>query len=77
MLGSVTNSCSYSFSLEYCRNTEFESSEEEEVVEVNSDTFEEYELPSDEAGDDKEHYSDSDSTVDVSIDHHLWEYSDT
>lgn len=40
-------------------------------MEVNSDVFEEYELPSDDAGDEKEHYSDSDSTVDVIIGHHL------
>lgn len=52
------------YETEYCRNTEFESSEEEEVMEVNSDTFEEYELPSDDPGDEKEQYSDSDSTVD-------------
>lgn len=72
MLGNATNFYLYSFSTEYCRNTEFESSEEEEVMEVNSDTFEEYELPSDDPGDEKEQYSDSDSTVDVSINHHLW-----
>ena len=36
-------------------------------MEVNSDIFEEYELPSDDAVDEKEHYSDGDSTVDVSI----------
>lgn len=40
------------------------------MVEVNSDNFEEYELPSDDAGDEKEQYSDSDSTVDVSINCH-------
>lgn len=43
-------------------------------MEVNSDTYEEYELPSDDPGDEKEH-TDSDSTVDVSIHHKLWQYS--
>ena len=56
------------FSLpEYCCNTEFESSEEEDLVEVNSEIFEEYELPSDDAKDEKDQFSDSDSSIDVSI----------
>ncbi|KAG0710514.1 Protein Mdm4 [Chionoecetes opilio] len=47
-----------------CRDTEFEVSEEEEdLIEVNSETFEEYELLSDDAKDEKE-FSDGDSTVD-------------
>lgn len=60
---------------EYCRNTEFESSEEDDLMEVNSEIFEEYELPSDDAKDEKEQFSDCDSTIDVSIDHQYWKCS--
>lgn len=76
LLDSLTDSF-FILSPEYCRNTEFESSEEEEIVDVNSDIFEEYELPSDDAADEKEHYSDTDSSVDVSIGHYLSQYSYT
>ncbi|XP_063883479.1 E3 ubiquitin-protein ligase Mdm2-like isoform X1 [Scylla paramamosain] len=52
------------YETEYCHNTEYESSEEEDLMEVNSDTYEEYELPSDDAKDEKEQCSDSDSSID-------------
>ncbi|MPC10964.1 E3 ubiquitin-protein ligase Mdm2 [Portunus trituberculatus] len=52
------------YETEYCRNTEFESSEEEDLMEVNSEIFEEYEPPSDDARDDKDQCDDSDSSID-------------
>lgn len=52
------------YETEYCRNTEYESSEEEDLMEVNSEIYEEYELPSDDARDEKEQFYDSDSSID-------------
>ncbi|KAK4294881.1 hypothetical protein Pmani_032528 [Petrolisthes manimaculis] len=47
----------------YCRNTEYETSDEEEVqVEVEGEAFEEYELASDDAKE-EEHSDDSDSMI--------------
>lgn len=52
------------YETEYCRNTEFESSEEEDMVNVDSEVLEEYELPSDDARDENQQFSDSDSEID-------------